>query len=470
MPKAPEPRPIGQRPESTAAVAGGRPGDQGGNWNRRVWGLAAPIMLANLTTPLLGAVDTAVVGHLPDPRFIGGVAVGSLIFSFLFWGFGFLRMGTTGFTAQAFGAGDQHELRAALLRPLALAACFGLLIILLQYPVRVFALWAIDASPAVSGEAATYFDIRIWSAPAALANFTVLGWLLGIQRARAALLLQVVLNGTNIVLDLVFVLGFGWGVAGVAAATLVAEVTAALLGGIIVLRSLGRWPDRRDLVRLRDRAKLLALFKVNADIFLRTAMLLLAFGIMTSQGAALGDLVLAGNAVLVQFLTVISHSLDGLAHAAEILAGGAFGAANRRTFRQAVVACGLWSLAGALLLTAAFAATGPVIITLFTDIVAVRQTAETYLWWVVLSPLVTVWGFLLDGVFIGATRTAAMRNAMLASLIVYVIAVWLLVPALGNHGLWLSYMIFMAARGVTLGAYYPALERSMAPSRTLQTP
>ncbi len=437
-----------------------RPGDQSGNWHRRVWALAAPIMLANLTTPLLGAVDTAVVGHLPDPRFIGGVAVGSLIFSFLFWGFGFLRMGTTGFTAQAFGAGNTAELRAALLRPLVLAGGFGLLIILLQAPVRSFALWAVDASPAVSGEAAAYFDVRIWSAPAALTNFTVLGWLLGVQRARTALLLQIVLNGINIVLDLVFVLGFGWGVAGVAWATLVAEVTAALLGIGIVLHSLGRLPDREDLKRLLERGPLIALFKVNTDIFLRTIMLLLAFGVFTSQGAGLGDLTLAGNAVLLQFQTVIAHGLDGLAHAVEILAGGAYGAKNRRTFRQAVMICGLWSLAAAVLLSLIFAALGPLIIALFTDIVAVREAAGSYLWWVVLSPLVSVWSYLLDGVFIGATRTAAMRNAMVLSLGCFLAATWMLTPMLGNHGLWLSFTIFMIARAITLGLYYPALERS----------
>ncbi|NIA69047.1 MATE family efflux transporter [Pelagibius litoralis] len=458
----------GQPAAGRSGAGGGRPGDQSGDWHRRVWKLAGPIMLANLTTPLLGAVDTAVVGHLPDPRFIGGVAVGSLIFSFLFWGFGFLRMGTTGFTAQAFGAGDTAELRAALLRPLALAAVFGLLIILLQAPVRIFALWAVDASAAVSGETAVYFDVRVWSAPATLANFTVLGWLLGVQRARTALVLQIVLNGINIVLDLIFVLGFGWGVAGVAWATLIAEVSAALLGATIVLHSLGRLPGGQvfggqDLTRLMDRGRLLALFKVNADIFLRTIMLLLAFGVFTSQGAGLGDLTLAGNAVLLQFQTIISHGLDGLAHAAEILVGGAYGAKNRRTFRQAVLVCGLWSLGAALLLSLFFIVAGQAIIALFTDIAAVRQFAEDYLWWIILSPLVSVWSFLLDGVFIGATRTAAMRNAMVLSLICFLAAAWLLVPAFGNHGLWLSFTLFMAARAVTMGLYYPALERSAAP-------
>lgn len=447
---------------STAAPGAppGRPGDDGGNWSRRVWRLAGPIMLANLTTPLLGIVDTAVVGHLPDPRFIGGVAVGSLIFSFLFWGFGFLRMGTTGFTAQAYGAGDPAELRAALLRPLALALGFGLVIIALQSPLRGLALWAIDASPAVSGEAALYFDIRVWTAPAALVNFTLFGWLLGVQRARTALVLQIVLNGINIVLDLAFVLGFGWGVAGVAWATLAAETGAAVLGIAVVWRHLGRRLERGDLECLLDRDRVLALFRVNIDIFLRTMCLLLASGAFTAQSAGLGDVVLAGNAILLKLQTVIAHGLDGLAHALEILAGSAYGARNRRRFRQAIAVCGLWALGAALLLSAVFAAAGNPIIAIFTDIASVRASAESYLWWIVLSPVVSVWSFLLDGIFIGATRTAAMRNAAFLSLGCFLAASWALVPLLGNHGLWLSFTLYMAARAITLGLWYPALERS----------
>ena len=460
-PSDPKPAaPRDPRHSQNIEVPGPRPGDDAGDWSRRIWRLAAPIMLANLTTPLLGIVDTAVVGHLPDPRFIGGVAVGSLIFSFLFWSFGFLRMGTTGFTAQAYGAGDRDELRAALLRPLALALVFGLVIIATQVPVRGLALWAIDASAAVSGEAATYFDIRIWSAPAALVNFTLFGWLLGVQRARTALVLQIVLNGINIVLDLVFVLGFGWGVAGVAWATLAAEVGAAALGLAVVWRHLGRRLERGDLERLLERSRMLALFRVNIDIFLRTLCLLLASGAFTAQSAGFGDVTLAGNAILLKLQTVVAYGLDGLAHALEVLAGSAYGARNRRTFRQVIVVCSLWALGAALLLSLVFAAAGTPIVAVFTDIASVRESAETYLWWIVLSPLVSVWSFLLDGIFIGATRTAAMRNAAFLSLGCFLVLSWALVPWLGNHGLWLSFTLYMAARAITLGLWYPALERS----------
>jgi len=438
-----------------------RPGDLSGDWNRRVWRLAGPIILANLTTPLLGAVDTAVVGHLPDPSFIGGVAVGSVIFSFLYWGFGFLRMGTTGFTAQAHGAGDAAELRACLLRPLVLALGFGCLILLLQAPVRLIALAAMDASAEVSGHTAVYFDIRVWSAPATLVNYAVLGWLLGVQRARTALVLQLLLNGTNVVLDLVFVIGLDWGVAGVAWATLIAELFAAAAGLLIILHSLDRLPGATDWPRLRDPARLAALLRVNFDIFLRTLCLLLAFGIFTSESAGFGDVVLAGNAILLQFQAIISHGLDGFAHAAEILSGSALGARNRQTFRRAVVVCTLWGFGGALLASLVFLLAGTPLIAIFTSLTEVRLSAETYIWWMIASPVVSVWSFLLDGIFIGATRTAAMRNAMLLSLVVFLLANWLLLPLLGNHGLWLSLTLFMVARAVTLGLYYPALEGSV---------
>lgn len=446
---------------SPAPLPPPRPGDLDADWHRRVWRLAGPIILANLSTPLLGAVDTAVVGHLPDPSFIGGVAVGSVIFSFLFWGLGFLRMGTTGFTAQAHGAGDAAELRACLLRPLALALAFGCLVIALQSPLRLGALWAMEASAEVEGHTAVYFDIRVWSAPAVLVNYVVLGWLLGVQRPRAALVLQILLNGINIVLDLVFVVGFGWEVAGVAWATLIAEATAALAGLALILHSLGRLPDAADWTRLRDPARLTALLRVNFDIFLRTLCLVLAFGIFTAEGASFGDVVLAGNAILLQFQSFISHGLDGFAHAAEILAGGAQGARNRRTFRRAVVVCSVWGLGGALLAALVLLGGGPLLIAAFTSLPEVRLSAETYLWWMIASPLISVWSFLLDGIFIGATRTAAMRNAMVLSLGIFLAANWLLLPAYGNHGLWLSLTLFMAARGLTMALYYPALEKSV---------
>jgi MATE family multidrug resistance protein len=426
-----------------------------------VWRLAVPIILSNLSTPLLGAVDTAVMGHLRDAAYVGAVAVGAMVFSFLYWGFGFLRMGTTGFAAQAFGAGDRDELRATLGRPLLLAVLLGALLLAVQAPIGWAAFWLVEASPQVEDFAREYYAIRIWSAPFALTNYAVLGWLLGTQRARTALVLQVVLNGTNAVLDLVFVYGLGWTIAGVAAASLIAEIVAAGLGlsicAILVRREGGRW----DWGRITDRERLVKLFRVNRDIFLRTLSLIFAFAYFTARGAEMGETRLAANAILMQLQQFLSFGLDGFAHAAEILAGNAIGAKDRPGFRRACRAATVSALALAGGAALVFALAGPGLVGLFTDIEEVRATAGQYLPWMVLSPFVSVWPFMLDGIFIGATRTTAMRNAMLVSLAVYLAACWTLIPLFDNHGLWASLLIFMAARGLTLGWYFPALERSV---------
>jgi MATE family multidrug resistance protein len=437
------------------------PGAPAGGWHRRVWVLAGPIMLSNMTTPLLGAVDTAVVGQLPDAAYIGGVAIGAIVFSFLFWGFGFLRMGTTGFTAQAYGAGDHDELRATLLRPLVLALGLGALLIALRAPIGMLAFELLEASPEVEALAASYYEIRIWSAPAALVNYTVLGWLLGTQRARTALVLQVALNGVNVVLDLAFVIGLGWGVEGVALASLIAETGAAALGIAVVGRILARSGGRWDWARLLRRDRVVALFRVNLDIFLRTLALVVAFGYFTAQSAKMGDVTLAANAILLHLQTIMAYGLDGFSHAAEILAGGALGARSRPAFQGAVRAATIWGFGTAVLVALAYAALGPALIELFTVLPEVRTTAEAFLPWLILSPLVSVWSFLLDGIFIGTTRTAAMRNAMAVSLLAYLGACWLLVPALGNHGLWLAFTLFMAVRAITLAVVYPRLLRDI---------
>lgn len=433
------------------------------SWNRRVLLLAGPIILSNLSTPLLGAVDTAVVGHLPDPTAIGGVGVGAVIFSFLFWGFGFLRMGTTGFTAQAFGAGDNMELRSALLRPLLLGLALGGLIVVLQGPIGALAFKLFQASQAVEDQASAYFQIRIWAAPATLMNYAILGWLLGLRRAHTALALQIALNGLNMVLDLLFVIGLGWDIRGVALASVIAEVATAGLGLAIVLRlARGRAEDVAGIwQRVLQRDGLIALFRVNFDLLVRTLTLIFAFAYFTDQGARLGDLVLAGNAILLQFQQFIAYGLDGFAHAAEILVGNAKGAGDRRGFRQVVKVCGLWGLGLAAILAILLLAGGEALIAVITSHEEVREAARRFLPWLVASPLVSVWSFLLDGIFIGTTRSAALRNAMLTSLAIYLSACWVLVPWFGNHGLWTALTLFMAARAITLGCFFPALDRSI---------
>jgi len=429
--------------------------------NRKVWRLAGPIILANISVPMLGVVDTAVMGHMPQAWYIGAVAVGAMIFSYVYWGFGFLRMGTTGLVAQAYGANDPVEVRALLGRALLMAVALGVGVFALQWPLISGALWFIEASEQVETLAHSYFDIRIYAAPAALANYAVLGWLLGLQRAKSALLLQVFMNGVNVVLDLWFVLGLGWGVEGVALATAIAEYSAAILGVVLALRVMREIDGQWSWARTLDPVQLKRLFVVNGDIFIRTLCLVTAFAWFTSQGASMGDTLLAANAILMNFQMIVGYALDGFAFAAEALIGAAIGAKDRKKLSAAVRATTIWAGVFALLFSLVYAVAGSLIIAGMTNIGEVREAAQTFLIWAVLSPLVSVWSFQLDGIFIGATRTRAMRNGMAISLAGFLLSVWIFVPLWQNHGLWLAFYIYMILRAITLGVCYPALVRSV---------
>ncbi len=434
--------------------------------HRTVWRLAGPIILANISVPLLGAVDTAVIGHLEHAYLLGAVAVGAIIFQYIYWGFGFLRMGTTGLTAQAFGAGDLIETRALFLRAALIGGVIGLALWLFQWPIITFALILFDASDKVEEFAQLYFFIRIWSAPAVLINYCLVGWFIGVRNTRAALMLQVWMNGLNILLDLLFVIGFGWGVAGVAGATVIAEISAAG-GGLFLfrhhLKMIGYGNGLAEKrVNLFDRAKIKRMFGVNIDIFIRTFCLISAFAFFTSEAAKLGDITLAANAVLIQFQHFLSFGLDGFAHAAEALVGGAVGAKDRLALRSAVKISCLWALIIAGLYALVYGLAGGLIIGLLTDIEEVRSQALTFLPWLIISPVISVWSFMLDGIFIGATRTKEMRNGMLISLAVFVACALILKDDYGNHGLWTALMIFMVVRGITLGVFYPRIEQATA--------
>ena len=431
-------------------------------WHRRVWSLAAPIILSNLSVPLVGAVDTAVVGHLPDPIYIGAVALGALIFSFLYWGFGFLRMGTTGFVAQAYGAENSNEVSAVLMRALLLAMAFGVLIILLQHPIGSVSFSLLEGGVELEAAAIDYYQIRVWSAPAVLGNYAVLGCLIGLQNTRSALVLQLVLNLTNVLLDLVFVLQFGWGVEGVAAASVISEYLALVVGFIIIKSNLARIGGRLKLQDVLNKEKLKALTHVNFNIFVRTLCLVFAFAYFTAQGTKLGEVTLAANAVLLHLQHVLAYGLDGFAHAVEALAGSAYGARNRKAFHSAMFYTTLWALVLAGVYTLVYFLFGTSIISILTGIEAVRVNANTYLPWLLVSPILSVWSFQLDGIFIGTTRTVEMRNGMLISLLAYLGAVWALVPVWGNHGLWLSLIIFMVLRALTLGVMLPSIGRGLA--------
>ena len=429
--------------------------------HNRIWALSWPTILSNLTVPMLGAVDTAVMGHLPDPAYVGGVAVGAMIFSFLYWGFGFLRMGTTGFVAQARGRKDGDEIRAILARALLVGLMAAVVLMVAQLPLRLGAMGLLEAAPDVESLAGRYFDTRIWGAPATLANYAVLGWLLGMQHARAALAIQIVINGLNAALDIWFVVELGWDVEGVALATAIAQYTGACLGLVLIGVRLKNIPGIWSRNRILDLAELGALFRVSRDIFLRTLAMIFAWSLLTWMGARLGTTVLAANALLMNFQSFLAHGLDGFAHATSALVGEAVGAKNRDALRRTVIAATVMAAGVAVGYALIYALFGANLLALLTDIPELRAFAGDHLIWMTLSPLLSVWAYQLDGIFIGATRAAEMRNAMIVSVAIYTAAMFTLPDLLGNHGLWASVMLFMVVRALTLAAFYPRVERML---------
>lgn len=427
--------------------------------HRKVWNIAAPMILSNLTVPLLGMVDTAVVGHLPQPHYLGAVAVGSMIFGVVFWGFGFLRMGTTGLTAQALGALDYAEIRALLIRALLVALSFALLLLLLQGPIAALAFDLMRPSEIVEQQARLYFDIRIFSAPATLCNYVLIGWFLGLQNARLPLLLLVTVNSINMLLDVLFVQGWGLAADGVAWASLIAEYCACALGFWLVKRQLQRYPAPWHRELIFDRVKFRAMLLLNQNIFIRTLCLMFSLAFFTAQGARMGDAILAANAVLFNFYTFMAYGLDGFAHAAEALTGKAVGQKQQQAFMQSVHSAGAWALLVSIVFALIYGFLGEAIITLLTDIEVVQSTAEQYLIWLILLPLISVWSFTLDGIFIGATRSVEMRNSMLVATIVVFIPAWYLLQPWANHGLWLAYSLFMLARAVTMAWLFVRINR-----------
>jgi MATE family multidrug resistance protein len=430
--------------------------------HRAVLTIAVPVMISNVSTPLLGVVDTGVVGQIPNPAYIGAVAVGSLIFTSVFWAFGFLRMGTTGLTAQALGARDAEGVAAALGRALLIACVVAVGLLVLQWPIREIAFALLDGSAQVEALARDYFDIRIWAAPAALANYALLGWFVGLGRTDVGLILQLLLNVTNILLDLLLVLGFGLGVDGVALGTLIAEFVAAGVGVAIARRHFKAFGWRGTRARLLGAVELKRTLAVNANIMIRSLALIAAFVWFVASGAGQGDVILAANAVLMSFISIAAFFLDGLAFATEALVGRAIGAAHRAGLLAAVKLTTIWAVGIAALLSAAFAALGPVLIDVLTVDPEARMAARDYLRWMALVPILGVWAWQLDGIFIGATKTMEMRNAMLVALAIFLGAWWLATPW-GNDGLWAALYVHYLARAGTLFWFYPALVRGVPP-------
>ena len=429
------------------------------SFHYKVWRIAAPMILTNLTVPLLGIVDTAVVGHLDEPHHMGAVSIGAAIFGIVFWGFGFLRMGTTGITAQVFGEQNNEELRASLARALIVALGLALLLLLLQCPVGWLAFQVIQGSELVEMHGRNYFDIRIWSAPATFANYALLGWFLGVQNARAPLIILTTVNLINLLLDLLFVMVLGFGAEGVALASLLAEYFGVALALWLAKRELRGFPASLSKLTLINKSKIQQLLSVNRDIFIRNLCLMLTLAFFAAQGAGFGDVVLAANAILFNMHTLMAYALDGFAHAAEALVGKAVGAKQRNDFFSAVRICTIWAFLISMVFSGIYLLAGDLIINLMTDINTVQSTANVYLAWVVLLPVVSVWSFLLDGIYVGATRATEMRNTMIFSTFFIFLPVWYLLLPLENHGLWLAFTIFILARAISMIILFPRVVR-----------
>ncbi|WP_171997824.1 MATE family efflux transporter DinF [Cronobacter sp. JZ38] len=418
--------------------------------DKALWRLALPMIFSNITVPLLGLVDTAVIGHLDSPIYLGGVAVGATATSFLFMLLLFLRMSTTGLTAQAFGARDPAALARALVQPMALALLAGTLIIALREPLIALALHITGGSDAVLTQARRFLEIRWLSAPASLANLVLLGWLLGVQYARAPVILLVVGNLLNIALDLWFVMGLGLNVQGAAFATAIAEYATLGIGLIMAVRVLRLRGITLAMLKTAWRGGIGRLLALNRDIMLRSLLLQLCFASVTVFGARLGSDIVAVNALLMTLLTFTAYALDGFAYAVEAHAGQAFGAKDKSqlhsVWRAACRQAGMVALAFALL----YAIAGQQIVSLLTSLPSLQALAQPYLFWQVILPVVGVWCYLLDGMFIGATRGAEMRNSMAVAALGFGLTL-LTLPSLGNHGLWLALTVFLALRGLSLG-------------------
>lgn len=424
---------------------------------KAIFAIAIPMILSNVTVPLLGLVDTAVIGHLSYSYYLGGVAVGATVISFLFWLAGFLRMSTTGTVAQAIGRNDN----AHAIQTWRHSACMGLLIaaglIVLQYPIWLIATKLAGAEPQVAHYAHVYYLIRIWGAPAALLNYATLGCLLGMKRAKVPMLLLIVTNVVNIVLDLILVMGLKLNVAGAASASLIADYTGALLGLWLLHRA---WLNRGESLLPKHWlgffhvSQFKELLRLNRDIFLRTLSLQLCFSFVTFEGAKLGTVIVATNAVLMNFMMFASYALDGLAYAVEALAGDAAGRRDRQQFNQSVLATLSLAFLVSIAFTIIYQVFGQQIVALLTSIDTIRQSADEYLPWLVLMPIVAVWSYIFDGVYVALTKGNVMRNGMIVSAFVIFFPVWWLTRGYGNHGLWFALCCFMLARGLTLMIHY----------------
>lgn len=439
--------------------------------HRHLFAIALPMILSNITAPLLGLVDTAVIGHLEHAYFLGGSTVGAMIITFVIWLCGFLRMSTTGLSAQAYGAQDADESFIILIRGLIVAACIGAVMILAQHYYISGGLLLAGGSEQVQMYASQYAHIRIWGLPAALGNIVIVGWLLGQHKAKAVMWLLIATNLINLVLDILFVVYFDWQVKGVAAATLIAEYSGLIIGVGFVLKHL-RFSFRAVIkhiqlqsIHIIERNRLLVYFHLNKNILIRTLCLEVCFVFMTFQGARLGDDIIAANAILMNFLLLISFGLDGIANAAEVLIGKAYGNKKIQEINQVVKLSLVWTTIFALVYCLLFIIAKDILIHLMSDIPSVIVTTKEYYFWLAFLPLLGCWCYLFDGIYVGLTNARVMRNSMILATFGCFFPIWFIVQSMGNHALWLAFSCFMVARGLTLAWHFYRIE---LPKLTLQ--
>ena len=431
---------------------------------KHMWQIAIPSVLANLSTPLLGLSDSFIMGHLPHERYLAAVALGSMFFSILYNGVNFLRMGTTGLAAQAQGREDELSLGRLLLRGCITAAMIGILFVFLQSLILNAFFIFIETEKQVTNLTAQYFTIRIWGAPFALMNYVASGWLLGMGRAKEVLYIHLYMNIVNILLNFVFVYGYDMTANGVALGTVLSETTAFLLS-LYYVKKHSRMnfsiPIFSSIVlkNIFNISAFKVLFSLNRDIFIRTMCLTMTLASFVVLGTRFGTEVLAANAVLMNLQNLTSYGLDGFAQAAEVLVGKEIGRKSKKNLRTAVIISSKWAIITAVAMTLFYYIFGEMIINLLTNIETIRNISSNYLTWIIILPLLSIWSFQLDGIFIGATAGSSMRNGMIISVISYILAIFILIPLWGNHGLWAAYSIFMIMRAITLFYKYPEIEK-----------
>ncbi len=425
--------------------------------NRSILRLAIPNIVSNLTVPLLGVVDTALMGHASNTSHLGAIAVGSMIFNFLYWGFGFLRMGTTGLTAQAYGRADPGSIINLLGRALVTALVASFLLILLQWPIINLAFWLIDSSQEVEIFARDYYNIRIYAAPATIALYAFYGWFMGMQNARYVLLVSLAANLTNAIANVGLVYGLGYASSGIAIGTLIAQFTGLLAALFLLLKSYKAYLPFLKWAAIAQLQAIKEFFIVNRDIFIRTLCLIFTFSFFTAKSSAMGETVLAVNQIYLQFIYILAFGVDGFAFAAESLVGRYKGSQESDLLKKAIRYSFFWGMGMAVGVSLIYGTSGSAIFSFFTDKESIINQARPFLIWVALAPLVNTPAFIWDGIYIGATQSVPMRNTLLiATFGVFLPIFFLAQSSLGNHGLWLAFTAFMAVRGVVLSLYAPS--------------